>query len=160
MGDRRGSARQADQRPCRLRSQLHRPLPTMPRLERLGSIAAHVSANAADQAAAQKRMYEAGFQWCASEEKVAAAKLGGGPMNRPPWPKGLSHESFVSESMGEKVGYCIYLPPGCAPQQPHRPPPRPTHTARALRPARRGVASHLPRGLPTSCSPQPTDAAA
>jgi hypothetical protein len=85
---------------------------------RVRSVAAHLGAApaasppGADQSEAQQRMYAAGFSWCASEEKVAAAKGGGGRMNRPPWPAGLSHRSFVSPSMAEPVGYCIYLPPG------------------------------------------------
>ena len=55
--------------------------------------------------------YAAGFKWCATEEEVEAAAQGNGGMGRPSWPVGLSHQSFLSPSMNELVGYCIYLPP-------------------------------------------------
>jgi enterochelin esterase-like enzyme len=63
----------------------------------------------ADQSAKQTQMHSRGFRWCASPEQVAASKQGVG--SRPAWPKGLTHQSFASPSMGEDVGYCVYLPP-------------------------------------------------
>lgn len=89
-----------------------------PFARRVCTITTHMMSTASDQSESQQRKHaelkpavgSAGFSWCATEEKVAAAARGS--PTRPAWPAGLTHQSFLSPSMNELVGYCIYLPPG------------------------------------------------
>ena len=86
---------------------------------RIDTIALQIVPASADQSAVEKakKTHAAGFSWVASDDRIAAASQGTVAVEgrsipgRQPWPKGLTHRSFASSSLGEDVGYCIYLPP-------------------------------------------------